>query len=356
MESWFKSAEIDSIFECNTCYSALSWTSTGISVVGVHEPADEETGPTKSRHRGGSECQLLPVWHTLHHTQETGEPFIYFPLYLDPNPEVPACMQRCKAACRIDSQLLMLLALSRLTLRTFLWNVCCILGHACKFPWINFTLHCGEKISLDYWDLWATGVQQNFMSSSSIRVFKIWFGFDLASSNQRAVTCKPSVWIVIQYVDLLWILTHRNMRYSVIVALWRCGLCQAVFFPLQSLLWFISAALRCDTGAYSALAGSKWCDRNRQLLCFWGCDWDYATLFLKKRALLMVACFMKYPTRVSVREQKCSFGVHMYVRHRGAIVVKEFVWFGPLGMVEKGSHASQASAWPSQAFTITCLN
>lgn len=36
----------------------------------------------------------------------------------------------------------------------------------------------------------------------------------------------------------------------------------------------------------------------------------------------MVACFAKYPTRVSVREQKCSFGLRTYVRHREAIVSK----------------------------------
>lgn len=36
----------------------------------------------------------------------------------------------------------------------------------------------------------------------------------------------------------------------------------------------------------------------------------------------MVACFAKYPTRVSVREQKCSFGLRTYVRHREAIVTK----------------------------------
>lgn len=110
-----------------------------------------------------------------------------------------------------------------------------------------------------------------------------------------------------------------QLRYGDIVRLWHYGLCQAVFFWLDSVLWWGSAALRCDTAVYSALAGSEWCDGNRRLLCFWGCGWDHATLFLK-RALLMVACFMKYPTRVSIREQKCSFGVHMYVPHRGAIV------------------------------------
>lgn len=36
----------------------------------------------------------------------------------------------------------------------------------------------------------------------------------------------------------------------------------------------------------------------------------------------MVACFAKYLTRVSVREQKCSFGLRTYVRHREAIVSK----------------------------------
>lgn len=51
------------------------------------------------------------------------------------------------------------------------------------------------------------------------------------------------------------------------------------------------------------------------------CAFDVATLFLK-RALLMVACFMKYPTRVRSQEQKCSFGLHMYVPHRGAVVLE----------------------------------
>lgn len=78
----------------------------------------------------------------------------------------------------------------------------------------------------------------------------------------------------------------------------------------------------CHTAVHGS-AGS----RNRPLLSFWGCDEDHAAPFLK-RAPLTAACFMKYPTRVSTKEQKCSFGFRMYVWHRGAIVCKEIcmIW------------------------------
>lgn len=72
---------------------------------------------------------------------------------------------------------------------------------------------------------------------------------------------------------------------------------------------------------HRASAGSGWHGRNRLLLCLRGRDEDPASLFLK-RAPLMGACFMKYPTRVSTKEQKWSFGFRMYVRHREAIVWK----------------------------------
>lgn len=36
----------------------------------------------------------------------------------------------------------------------------------------------------------------------------------------------------------------------------------------------------------------------------------------------MVACFMEYPTRVCIHEQKCSFKLHMYVLHRRAVVLE----------------------------------
>lgn len=51
-----------------------------------------------------------------------------------------------------------------------------------------------------------------------------------------------------------------------------------------------------------------------------GCNRDYVTLFLNG-ALITVACFMEYPTRVSVWEQKCSLELYMFVAHRGAVVV-----------------------------------
>ena len=35
----------------------------------------------------------------------------------------------------------------------------------------------------------------------------------------------------------------------------------------------------------------------------------------------MVACYMKYPSTVSIREQKCSLALNMYAPHRGAVVL-----------------------------------
>lgn len=137
-----------------------------------------------------------------------------------------------------------------------------------------------------------------------------WFGAVTWSSNPWT-----RVWTQIQYVVTV---TCETWRY--IFHLWHYGLCQTTSFWLAWVLWWGSAALRCDPAAYSVLAGSEWCDGNRQLLCFWGLQLGPCSPVPKKRALLMVACFMKYPTRVSVWEQKCSFGVHMYVPHRGTIV------------------------------------
>ena len=87
----------------------------------------------------------------------------------------------------------MVWALSRLVLYTFQWSVCCILGHACKLPLNQFTLLCGEKIPVDYSDLWATGVaEQNYMSWSVW--FHVRFRFRQALSGQAAVTHKVGLW------------------------------------------------------------------------------------------------------------------------------------------------------------------
>lgn len=93
-----------------------------------------------------------------------------------------------------------------------------------------------------------------------------------------------------------------------ITPIWVCFMVDVWYF------WY-------HTAVHRASAGSGWRGRNRLLLCFWGCDEDRAAPFLK-RAPLMGARFVKYPTRVSTKEQKCSFGFRMYVRHREAIVWK----------------------------------
>lgn len=44
-----------------------------LSLVRINEPADDETRPVESRHRGGSEWKLLPMRNTWHRAQEAGE-------------------------------------------------------------------------------------------------------------------------------------------------------------------------------------------------------------------------------------------------------------------------------------------
>lgn len=133
----------------------------------------------------------------------------------------------------------------------------------------------------------------------NLKMFHIRFRFNKALPNQGVVAHKSSVWKEIQYADLLWVVTApmtcEIWGYSLSATLWALSSCLIPSFWLDSVLWCRSAALGCDTGVYSALAGSEWCAKNRQLLCFWGCDRDHATL-LAKRALLIVACCMKYPT------------------------------------------------------------
>lgn len=72
-------------------------TSAGqLSVVRINEPADDETRPAESRHRGGSECKLLPMRHTWHRAQEAGECTDRFcHTWLS-----PICCVYHKAACR----------------------------------------------------------------------------------------------------------------------------------------------------------------------------------------------------------------------------------------------------------------
>lgn len=99
---------------------------------------------------------------------------------------------------------------------------------------------------------------------------------------------------------------------------------------LTTMSLFCSVCLKfVDVAVCSASAGSEWRGRNRLLLCFSCCDEDHAIAFLK-RASLMVVWFMKYLTRVSTKEQKCSFGFRMYVRHRGAIVWKAVCMIWPI--------------------------
>lgn len=147
------------------------------------------------------------------------------------------------------------------------------------------------------------------------KVFHMRFRF-----KEAAITHEASMWVEIQCVHLPQVVTVSETGeiwgYSLSATLWPLLGHHLVAFWLKSVLWCRSAALRCDTGGYSALVGLNAVAGTDSY-----CAFEVATLCLK-RLLLMVACFMKYPTRVSIQEQKCSFGVHMYVLHRGAIVLK----------------------------------
>lgn len=149
-----------------------------------------------------------------------------------------------------------------------------------------------------------------------------------------------------QYVkgdSVCWSLVSRNCVCDLwdIVCLQHYGLCRAVLKCPSDLSLFYDAALRCDTAAYSAfrmvrqeqtaivLLRSRLGPCNsvpkKGLFSWWHVSWN-------------IPLELAFGNKSALSGSICMYGTEELLYWR------EFVWFGPLGMVQRGSHASQASA------------